>query len=548
MGDSVELLRDRRQLVIKAPTVVLTYLKDALSVLDPNARFIKAKFPLSDWDGKRHFLRGSKCGLGLKHRVISLLKRQCDAKDIVDHAPTGIDVAFGQHLNGITLVPDQVEASKALLGTDTGCVELDVSSGKSYILMNLAACALEHNPSWKVVILVPRKALLYQFFKDAQKVLPKYGIGILGDGHRQLNQITVATVATAVAASHIKNSKVIQDWMKEVDVVITDEAHRSVAETWEAIYDQAGAKIMWGVSAKLTFSAKNRILERALEATFGKPLYQGSVAEFRVPVEVITYQFKDWDGKYADASPKLVDGVSVAYLSDGKWKRGTYVGIDADGNPNKLCFGGDGKLDKTAYGVYASGKKVEDLNSENVIYATAHDMGIMEFADRDTWALKLGAKFATAGEIFLVSVSRDRHGKKLVKRFTAAGMVVEHLSGKTTTGEMHRIMEAWKNKTIDGVIAHHAVVSEGLSIPSLWHFIKLDGQAGEMVLHQQIGRPARCEEGKTVGRMHIPVDVQHPKLLANSRAMIRYYHKISKTITAERHANVSGFLPEFNSP
>ncbi len=568
MGATVTLEAVGRQLRLEGPESVLDHVRDKLSITSPNFKYIKGRQPWNEWDGKIHFLEpaddgyGYVAGLGLHSRIRKALdkvripgpdgkpqKLEIDDRINLD---TGL-VLTVDNLTGKTLVKDQIDASTALIAKSTGCIQLDVSSGKSYVALNLLASVLRQRPGLRFALIVPKKVLLYQIFKDAQEVLPNHRIGILGDGHRQLQDITIATAATAVAGSHIKDQKQIQDWLRDVDGILVDEAHHSNAATWKAIYEQSEAQYLWGVSAKFTFGAGSgkKELQMALEACFGPPLYAGAVEEFRVPVVVKAYHFTNWHGRVdPNLSSKLVDLTPCKYLKEGRWYPGLYRGPDDQGKIPEICKSlqpgrrrGEKvlKADKSLYGVweYVNGedRKVEGV--EDTVYHTAHDAGIMEFKDRDDWAIAVAQEAASRREIFLATCNRSRHVHKLARRFEKAGLRVRTLTGSTTSTATQKIMDEWKAKEIDGVVAQQAVVSEGLSIPSLWHLIKLDGQSGEMTLHQQKGRPARVEPNKACGYLHLPVDYQHKTLLKNSVTALEYWKKMGLDVVHLRRASVS---------
>jgi len=546
------VLRQRdRNLVVEAEPDILADLRNRLAVAHPSARQIMLRQPWMQgkWDGKIHFLEmqedghAAEAGIGLHGRVKTMLKKYGKCQDLVTNES---GLVLTENLEGVKLSQDQLDASQALIRCQTGCIQLDVSSGKSYIGLNLMASALRQHPDWKFVFLVPKKALLYQMFKDAQTVLPNYSIGILGDGHRQLHSITIATVATAVATTNIKDRKQIADWMEDVDGILVDEAHHSSAATWKAIYSQSRAKILWGVSAKFTFGAKKRDLERSIESCFGTPKYVGAAQDFRVPVRIKVYHFEDWRGRVSAALPsKLVDGLPVMYLQKGKgWMSGCYHGPDEDGKIPDICRDKHGKVDKNLYGIYGVDEKGEEVkvDPDDTVYQNSHDMGIMEFRERDDWAVRIALKAAEQKQIFLITANRSRHTRKLERACLKAGLKVARLDGSTTTSEFARITEEWKAKRIDGVVAQQGVVSEGLSIPSLHHLIKLDGQDGEMVLHQQRGRPARVEAGKTCGYLHLPYDYQHPTLHRKSNSAIRYFASLQMDIAHLRYRTYQEFV------
>ncbi len=556
MSEEIRLSQVHRQLVVEASPDALVDLRQRLALPNPAARQILQRQPWlkETWDGKIHFLdlqgtdredlTSATCGIGLYERVKRLAKKY---GKVVDEVRNQSGLVLSQNLVGAVLSGDQIAASEALVRCATGCIQLDVSSGKSYIGLNLMASALRQHPDWKFVFLVPKKALLYQMFEDAQKVLPGYEIGILGDGHRQLKSITIATVATAVAGSSIKDNKMIADWMEGIDGILVDEAHHSPAATWKAIYHQSRAKILWGVSAKFGFGAKKRDLERSLEACFGAPRYIGAASDFRVPVKIKVYHFEDWKhGKVSPGLPsKLVDGLPVYYLLKGKgWLPGCYHGPDENGNAPDICRDAKNKVDKSRYGIYGSDGKGGETQvvPDDIIYHTSHDLGIMEFRERDDWAVRIACKAAEQKQIFLITTNRSRHTKKLERACLKAGLRTARLDGSTPTSEFARIIEAWRKKEIDGVVAQQGVVSEGLSIPSLHHLIKLDGQDGEMVLHQQRGRPARVEPGKHCGYLHLPYDYQHPTLLRKSNSSIRYFASLKMDIAHLRYRAYQEFV------
>lgn len=539
-----------RQLLLEGDPELLAAVADGLAVTDPQFKFMKQRNPHMKWDGRVQFLEthgeGSMVGgIGLADRVRKLAKRgKWALEDEVDLA-TGL--ALTEHLHNEKLSADQVEASKALLGSSTGCIQLDVSSGKSYILLNLAACFLAQRPGSRFVIVVPKKALLYQLVKDAQKLLPGHDIGVLGDGHRVLHAITVATAATAVATDRITGSKAIAEWMAGVDAIAIDEAHHSTAATWATIIAQLPAPFLWGVSAKFDLGPGKKPLERTLEACFGPPLYEGAAQDFRVPVTVVSYHFEDWAGGVdARLGSKLVDLTPAKYFADGKWRDGFYRGPDGDGRVapelRRPGRGGvPGAPDPGKYGIYREGPDGDERVPDpgDVVYSTAPDLGIMNFAPRNAWAVALARQMAEAGEIFLATCSRSRHIRVLARLMRQAGLVVEVLDGKVGAAELERIVTAWRAKEIHGVVAQKDVVSEGLSIPSLHHLIKLDGSAGHMLLHQQKGRPARREPGKERGFLHVPYDYQHPSLAANSRAVLAYYRKAGLEVKHRRYPSLA---------
>lgn len=547
---TIRLYRAGRQLRIKGlPDHWGSALRMALSIRHPQEYLIKQRNPwmvsndplkADKWDGRIHYFERNEsegywwCGIGLHERFRAALGAFLDdSVTVQDEINLDTGLTFANHLDGAKLTASQIEASRPLLAKSTGALELDVSSGKSYILLNLAACALASYPDWTVAVVVPRKALLHQMVRDARHVLPHFDVGVLGDGERQINQITISTVATAAAPSRIKNRKDIKDWLRNINVLIFDEAHHVGAATWQAVLEQSSADILWGVSAKFTFKAGQRPLERTLEAAFGPPVFKGRVDDFRVPVQVVVHQDETWRGALDSSIPgQLHDGCAAMFKIKGVpgWHHGVYRG-PTDGVAPECCRDNKGKVNKALYGMRLADdtdalKPVS--NVEEVVYNTASDMGIMEFKRRDDWAIALAKRLAARQEVFLITVLRSRHLKKLVARFKReTSLVIGQVYGGMSKKQSERVFAAWRSGELAGVVAQTSCVSEGVSVPILTHLIKMDGLGSEMVAHQAAGRPARVEgPDKTTGYVHIPWDCQHQHLLATCESVIRYYLSI----------------------
>jgi superfamily II DNA or RNA helicase len=109
-------------------------------------------------------------------------------------------------------------------------MQLACGLGKSIII----AAAINHiynQPQMrkKYLILVPSRALLYQMRADFKLVAPKLDVGIVGDGHKQINKDIIICIYNSMA--HVMNI--------EFEITIVDEAHHLDSENiWREQMDQ----------------------------------------------------------------------------------------------------------------------------------------------------------------------------------------------------------------------------------------------------------------------------------------------------------------------
>lgn len=129
-----------------------------------------------------------------------------------------------------------------------------------------------------------------------------------------------------------------------------------------------------------------------------------------------------------------------------------------------------------------------------------------------------------------MSVRRSRQISKFRNLFAKhypdlkVGFVDGNLSGK----KQLETFEMLERGELDGVVSQYVISAEGLDVPSLLHFIKLDNLSSEQVLEQQKGRVERLAAGKMCGYIHVPSMPQHESLDKAFLKIKRYYSDIRK--------------------
>lgn len=520
----------------------------ALSVKHPAAAVLKRRNRNNpfyrNWDGMVSYLKPSKwrgpdcdyvCPHGYAERLAALFETTMKLSP-VHTAP------FSQLLLDKTLSPEQEKVCRLLLSRRLVSAQFKTGSGKTEVMMNAIACLLPQTKT-RFLVLVPLKRLLSQTIKrfteglrDGNKL-----IGIAGDSKLDLDsrRIVIGIPNTVAKLDH--------PWLSGVTHVICDEAHHSSSDLWRKAIAGCSPDAIWGLSGKLSFDrAPNRQREFELEGLLGPVQIESEAAERRVPVIVRLHKPAPDSWAPCPSVPAQVrDGVAVAFKLRGAttWSYGKYRGLDLNGKPNRSCLREDhnGKLrpDKSLFGIYArdgkSWRQVSDSEIEpnTVVYRIAYDVGAMEYAPANQWAVELAKACAEAGEPWLMTVQKVRHLNTLHQLLTNANVSAEILHGTLSDGAQR--LERFTSGRVSGLVATQGCVSEGLDIPDLRHFIKLDRMAGEQLLTQQEGRVARIAPGKERAFIHLSADPQLPSLATIARRAVQYYREIGLKAEVVQH-------------
>lgn len=134
-----------------------------------------------------------------------------------------------------TLRPYQEQAVNAALARDFGVLEAATGSGKT-----IMAAALIAQRSQPALILIHTKELLYQWKERIHSFL-KIDPGLIGDGHYQIEPVTVGLIHTV--------RKHLQTMPGHFGHIIIDEAHRTPSSMFTEIIKEFDCKFMLGLSA-----------------------------------------------------------------------------------------------------------------------------------------------------------------------------------------------------------------------------------------------------------------------------------------------------------
>lgn len=538
----VVMLKQGRDFLISCPTKVMaSALNRKLSVAVPHAWAIKKKKgAVADrWDGRKYFAKTEGKVVITKYGFARRVKEALEEFDVkwFESVEGDIEIPYKELVQGVKLDPVQEDVCKVVLSNNVCSVQLGTGSGKTECIANIAACVLDQNPNARIAVMVPSLNLLTATYERLVARIPQLEehIGMVGGGSKDTHcRVVVCTGATASCPSRVLKADKIKNWLNKVDTLIVDEAHHSRSKSWRKVIDLAPNVVrLWALSGKMTFiQEENEIVQMELEQLFGYPLYIGANKERQCPVQIRMYGNHGKSAVYtyreADLATALRDQTEVDFQwkDGGKMHTGLYRGPDSEGMPPDWMIkrGRDGKevIDKSMFGIYCKDKRVRPP-SHLISYHTVYDKCIVEDATRNKLLLDLALGCAARDELFIVSVKTNRHRYILFNKLKDAGMDVIELSGSMTGKQQNAAIERMRAGEVDGAVAQFRVISEGVDIPNLVHFIKGDFITGEQVLEQQKGRAQRKAKGKTRGYLHIPFDTHHPHLKSRSNKIKNFF-------------------------
>lgn len=122
-------------------------------------------------------------------------------------------------------------------------LQAPTGSGKTFTACALCKSAIEKGN--RVLIIAPRRELVYQFSESLYAVGLSHGIIMAGNGMTLHRSIQVASFDTLHARA-VKSNRMP---LPEADIVIFDEAHLAIAKCKKALLEHYGDKIIIGLTA-----------------------------------------------------------------------------------------------------------------------------------------------------------------------------------------------------------------------------------------------------------------------------------------------------------
>jgi superfamily II DNA or RNA helicase len=263
---------------LHGPVAEINEAKELLKVLDSSAKFSRV-FQRKHWDGIRKlYIDHGANELVTKSGMLEWLGRKLFAKGIeiefVGKAPRMPREEDWNELP-LELRDYQRESAEAVFSRQVGLLHLATNAGKTLI----AAAVLKGYRYANCLYLVHRAELFRQSHKYFEEMLGQE-IGKISAGTGMgMRSVTVGMIGTVYA--RMSTSQEMIDYLKDVDVVIVDEAHRAASKMYRKVIDATeNAVVRIGMSG--TFPPEESYNGLLLKGNFGETLYRVTNEDLKV--------------------------------------------------------------------------------------------------------------------------------------------------------------------------------------------------------------------------------------------------------------------------
>jgi len=174
----------------------------------------------------------------------------------------------------IALRDYQIPLFAEMIHNDRGIIHLSTGGGKTILALQYA-----YFTGGKTTVIVKDKNLLHQFAEECKKFL---GVmpALIGDGNKEIGDITIATIQTLGADSDLLATLVMQ-----TETLIVDEIQTMVTVKRRAVLDTFKATNMFGLTAT-PFRSKDDMQTDAIGFVFGKILASHEIETMKPTVHV----------------------------------------------------------------------------------------------------------------------------------------------------------------------------------------------------------------------------------------------------------------------
>ncbi len=398
------------------------------------------KFIEGTWDGKKHLFnkRTHTFPTGLLPRIINFLKREDIPFKLIDNrvkpAPS---LQIPEPVIKLRDYQDMV-IQKALK-YHRGIIEMATGSGKTIVAASIIA-----QLQIPTVFFVHSKELLYQAIDVFKKTL-KMNIGQLGDGHINIQPITVATIQTVTRA--LGEKYLLFDEEDQDDPTQIDSHKDDIVNAIE--------------SAQLVFFDECHHLPA--DSCYTVAMHTQK-AFYRFGLSATPYRSDRQDMLIESAlGPKIIK-INASSLIEQKYLVHPVI--------QYLTVNGSKSLEKKDY---------SSIYSSHIVYNPKRNQLIAENC----------LEFKNKGFSVLVLVQHIKHGEELLKFIPDATFI----QGNDSSTLRNKIFSDFKESKLKILIAT-TLADEGLDIPILGCLILAGGGKSETRALQRVGRALRPGKNK----------------------------------------------------
>jgi superfamily II DNA or RNA helicase len=443
--------RPVRCAVIEASEYEMEVLKGVLKAR-PKGYFFAPSFKEGHWDGYVRFLTRKTFPSGLLGMVEKALKQEGIDYD-VDYAKDS-EMSWGAPSKDLfphsefVLRDNQIQCITGALKHKRGIVQGPPAAGKTVMMAAILKCLGLHDrgkqglvPGVKTALIVcPNKGLLYQTHEEVSKFL-QAKVGILGDGKKQLENVTVGIINT-IDNMWKKDEQNFREYLRDVQVLMIDEAHR--AET-SPRYGDMGDHC--AAPYRLAFSAT--------------PLTKGD-----------------------EVKNMTMKGITGEVIAEITWGEQIEKGYSAQPHIHFVDLGWD------AYNSCGQGYPIKGSTSKKDVY----DKTYVDVPEKTKLIVGFTKFFIEHDLPTLILVERIPHGDALLKALKHLGDV-RFVSGRDITKVREKIRKDFVARKFP-VLISSKIFGEGINLPPAQGLILANETFKAEKSIQEIGRANRPDMGR----------------------------------------------------
>lgn len=438
------------------------------------------------WDGTKNLYspKTQEFPTGLLSRCVRVLT-QCGYKLKFDDDRT-IPVGSGFSLKNIKLRDYQNDAVNTLVNKTRGLLMAGTGAGKSIVIAGVLA-----KLGVRSLVVVPSTVLLHQTASDLERVLG-VSVGTVGDGERNIKNITVSTFQSLTESDDTKKRKFDTDsykWktVKAKKVVVREDLKKYLSTVECVLVDE-------------THHVVSSSIQRVLEACTN--------AYYRYGFSATPFNNRDEDVLTEASIGRVVKEITASYLIKHGW------------------------LSKPTIHLIPFKQK---RGSEYTKYADLYEEKITSNDDRNELLRKIIEYRADLGDSVLVSVRYLEHGKilynKLVDKY---GDDVVFLNSKISTQKINETLERLSNKELKICIGT-SLLNEGVNLPSLNTLVMAGTPKSKIATMQLVGRVLRKTETKNTVDVYDIQDYNTKYFSSASKERFNIYCSESEFVMQEDH-------------
>jgi superfamily II DNA or RNA helicase len=397
------------------------------------------------WDGRQRLLtKNHYFPVGLLKFVEKILKKNDVSYEIQDNRDK---IAYGDSLtldpaSGFEVRDYQQDVVDRAWRYGGGIIKSPTGSGKTLIISLITG-----KFNIRTVIYVIGIELLYQMKETIERSYPGLKVGVVGDGHCQVEQVTIATIWSAAAAFGSKaeildsdltpdkedknlNKEKVMEMVRSAEMIIVDECQYAAAET-------------------IQFLHRNSVAARHRFLLSGTP-WRDSGDD--ILIESV-------------GGPKIFDLNATTLIQQG-WLV-----------PPKIYF-----------------VDVPMQRGVGKTYQEVYKNFVVDNEERNDLILKSTIKLVSQGRKVLILVTKVAHGKAILSLLKDS-LRVASLDGSNKTADRLAAIQAMKSGELDVLIASK-IFDQGIDIPNLDALVLAGSGKSSARALQRIGRVIRKGKGK----------------------------------------------------